>query len=161
MTALGGIAAVVVGLYLLFVPGVTAVVMIGLVAVYWLIGGIVKVVRTLMHRGIGWGWDLAGALLSIAVGALVLSSGLSGVIFSIEVLYVSLAVGGLLIGCMEIIRGIRDRYWPQILLGIAEMLLGLLLLTQPTFGMAVAVWLIGLALIAVGFSWLINAFQRA
>jgi uncharacterized membrane protein HdeD (DUF308 family) len=160
VTSGGGIIAVLVGLFLLVWPGMTAVLLVAGLAVYWLIGGFIKVIRAMRQRDENWVWDVIGAVLSIFVGAVVVVNVLAGTIIAVELLYVALGVAGLIAGIFEIVTGIRQRSWGHALLGVAEMALGILLFAEPVAGLQLVKWLAGIGLIVAGFGWLIAAYQR-
>lgn len=161
LTAAAGLAAVLVGAFLLLVPGVTVVVTVALLAGYLVISGAVKVFSAVRHRDIGWMWDIAGAVLSIAVGVIVLANALWSSIVALELLFVALAFAALVAGAFQLYRAFRDRSWGHALLGVAEIAIGVLLFLHPVFGLQAMVSLFGIAAIVAGLGWLIAAFQRA
>ena len=161
LTAAAGIAAVIVGGFLLLVPGITVVVAIAVVAGYLVISGVVKVFGAVRHRDIGWMWDIAGAVLAIAVGVIVLFNALWSSIVALELLFVALAFAAVVAGAFQLYRAFRDRSWGHALLGVAEIAIGVLLFLHPVFGMQAMVSLFGIAAIVAGLGWLIAAFQRA
>jgi uncharacterized membrane protein HdeD (DUF308 family) len=161
VTSGGGIIAVLVGLFLLVWPSMTTVLAVIALALYWLISGVIKVIRSVRLRGENWTWDLIGALFSVFVGAIVLVNPLAGAVLSVELLFVALAVAGLVSGLFDVVSGLRAHSWGQVLLGVALMAVGVLLFAEPATGLQLVKWGAGIGLVVVGFGWLITAFERS
>jgi uncharacterized membrane protein HdeD (DUF308 family) len=161
LLAAAGLTAVVVGVFLFILPGMTTLLLVTLLAAYWLVSGVVKVVRSLVHRGVGWIWDACGGILAVIAGGVVLANLAAGAIISVELLFVGLALAAMASGVLQIVTGIRERSWGQGLIGVAEIVLACLLLLHPVFGLQATVWLFAIAAIGVGFTWLISGFQSA
>jgi uncharacterized membrane protein HdeD (DUF308 family) len=160
MTALGGLAAVIVGGYLLAFPGTTAFVLLFILALYWLISGGVKVARALIHRDLGWAWEVVGGMLSVIVGLVVLANPAAGTLFATGLLFVSLALAALFVGAISVVRGVRQRAWGLTGLGVAEVVLGVLVFAEPAVSLQILVPLVGIAAIGAGLAWMVISFQR-
>ena len=57
-----GIALIALGLLLLAAPGMTTLIVVQFVGIYWLVAGIFKIVTIFLDRS-GWGWKLGGVFL--------------------------------------------------------------------------------------------------
>ncbi|SFR42077.1 Uncharacterized membrane protein HdeD, DUF308 family [Marinobacter daqiaonensis] len=67
------VLALIIGLLMLFYPLAGVITLTSLVAAFLLIAGILKTVFAFQVKpAIGWGWTLAGGLLSLALGLLIL-----------------------------------------------------------------------------------------
>ena len=77
-----GIAALILGLLLVTSPGMTTVILIQLLGIYWLIDGIFSIVRIFTKStNIHWGWLLFRGILGIIAGLLVIQNPLWSTIF--------------------------------------------------------------------------------
>jgi uncharacterized membrane protein HdeD (DUF308 family) len=129
--ALQGVAAVVIGILLLVDPARASVLVVALIALYFIIRGGIALF-SLINNHHEWGWRLAGGILGVGVGVLMLASLLAGrpgfVVFTFSLL--SWVVGGvaILYGIWYVVRGIAYRQWIKAVLGFLLMLLGFLLL---------------------------------
>src|SRR4051812_2338808 len=87
-----GIASVVVGASLLFQPVASALVLVTIVAFFWLIGGIVEIVGALVHHTEHTVWRLVGGAVSAIVGLIVLGHPLLGALATVSMLYLLVAI---------------------------------------------------------------------
>ena len=161
MTVVGGLAAVIVGGYLLAFPGTTAFLLLLILGIYWLISGGIKIARALIHRDPSWGLDVLAGAVSVIVGLVVLGNPVAGTVIAAGLLFVSLAVAALVAGVISVVKGVRQRAWGQTGLGVAEFALGVLLFAEPALGLQLLVPLIGIAAIGAGLAWMVISFQRS
>jgi uncharacterized membrane protein HdeD (DUF308 family) len=63
-----GVLALIAGtsLFLRPIRNLGAVVIV--LSVFWVVGGLIEVIESIVERGKGWGWELTSGLLSIAAG---------------------------------------------------------------------------------------------
>ena len=66
-----GILAIVLGAFLLFQPGSTWVIIVQVIAIYWLISGIFKIVSIFFDSSM-WGWKLFAGIIGILAGIVLL-----------------------------------------------------------------------------------------
>ncbi|HEY4148075.1 MAG TPA: HdeD family acid-resistance protein [Chitinophagaceae bacterium] len=131
-----GFLAIVLGVLVLLMPGVTFTFLVILLGAYMLLDGIFSIVTTLADRSNrrGRGWMLGG-LLSVLVGVLVLSNPFTWVVALVYIV----AIWALAAGIIEIIAAVRLRHvikgegW-YIAVGILTFLFGLSLLINPLAG---------------------------
>lgn len=74
-----GIAALILGAYLIMVPAKTVVVLVQFLGWYWLFSGIFSLISLFMNRE-SWGWTLFSGILGILAGSMVIGSYISGAI---------------------------------------------------------------------------------
>lgn len=162
---LWGIAAIMLGFYLITQPLITAVLLLQVVALFWLIGGIFDLIGAVMERGQGWTWRVVGAVLSILAGLAILANPILGTIFTVQLLFIFIAFSSLVNGVINLLGGRRSpksdgsRWsWGSFLLGAFQIILGLFLLANPFVTMLTLVPVIGiiaiihgLVVIALGF----------
>jgi uncharacterized membrane protein HdeD (DUF308 family) len=70
---LNGILSVVVGLMLVGNPAASAVVLTLLLAMFFMVGGIFRIIASLVMRFPSWGWRLFNGLISLLLGILIWS----------------------------------------------------------------------------------------
>jgi uncharacterized membrane protein HdeD (DUF308 family) len=68
-----GVLALIAGTALFLRPlrNLPAVVIV--VSLFWVVGGLIEAIGSIVDRGRGWGWELVSGLASIAAGILVIT----------------------------------------------------------------------------------------
>jgi len=160
-----GISAFLLGLLLLFVPIQALVVIVQLLGLYWLVTGIIDIVRIFTERT-RWAWKLLSGIIGIILGIAVLQHPLwSAVLIPTTTIYL-LGFGGIILGIVGIIQAFRGSGWGAALLGIVSIVFGLLLLANPlitgVIGLPILMGFFGLfaGLIAVWYSFRVRAIEK-
>jgi uncharacterized membrane protein HdeD (DUF308 family) len=156
---LQGIAAIILGLMLITAPGATLVVMVTFLGFYWLIEGILALVHMFVDRTLPWIWSLLIGIIGIAAGLLVVRHPLLAALTVPTVLVIILGVQGLVMGVLEIIAGFRGAGMGSFILGVINVLIGLLLLSSPTAAALAVPLVFGVILLIEGVGLLIWAFR--
>src|SRR5215203_5919243 len=68
LVLLEGIAAAIIGLFLLTAPGATLFVLIQVLGIFWLVGGIFRIIGIFIDTSL-WGWKLIGGAFGIVGGS--------------------------------------------------------------------------------------------
>jgi uncharacterized membrane protein HdeD (DUF308 family) len=97
---LEGIAAIIIGLLLLTSPAMTAIVLVQLLGIYWLIAGIFQIVAIFMDSSM-WGWKLFSGVLGIIAGILILRHPLWSALLVPATLVILLGLLGITIGIIK------------------------------------------------------------
>lgn len=129
-----GVAAVLLGLFLFVRPGLTAVLMVQVIGVWWLLGGVLGLVGLLGERT-KWGFRLARGALGVLAGAVVIAQPVLSTVLMAAVYVLILGAIGLLIGAVEIIFAFRGGGWPVGAVGVLSILLALLILAAPVWSL--------------------------
>ena len=162
LVALRGLVALLLGLIILVIPQAAAAFLVYFIGIYALVDGVfalvVAIVNKPEHRD-RW-WLLLEGLIGIVAGAAIIAS---PVLAAVILLYV-IAFWAILTGIFEIVfaaaqwRSLPDK-WLLLLGGIFSVVLGCLILSNPSFGavlivtmIAVYMVLFGALLITLGFS---------
>lgn len=152
MLLIRGIAAVLLGIAVLILPGLTLDVLVTTFAAYLFVDGIFAIITAVMHREYGRWWLLAleGVLGIIAGIAAFLFPGAAVATFFYIVVFWAIATG-----VMEILNAIElrkqiDNEWALILSGAVSIIWGILLLANPGAGIMTLLWLFGVLAIAFG-----------
>jgi uncharacterized membrane protein HdeD (DUF308 family) len=156
---LQGIAGIILGVMLLTEPGATTVALTTLLGFYWLIMGLLALVRLFVDRSIPWIWSLLSGIVGILAGLFVLKHPLLAALTVPTVLVIILGVQGLVMGTIEIIAGLKGGGIGSFILGAINVLVGLLLLGSP-LAAAIAVPLVfGVLLLIQGVASVFFAFR--
>lgn len=159
--ALRGVAAILFGVLAFIWPGITATTLVLLFGAYAFWDGVFAIVSALRHRNKSdhW-WTLIEGLASVGVGVLTF---LRPGITAIALLYL-IAAWAILTGVFEILAAIRLRKeindeWVLFLSGCLSVLLGFLLVFQPSVGALALVWTVGTYAIVFGVLLIVLAFR--
>jgi uncharacterized membrane protein HdeD (DUF308 family) len=155
---LEGIAALIIGLLLIAEPTATTVVVVQLLGAYWLIDGIFRLVTMFMDRR-GWGWKLAGGIVGIILGLVVLQHPLWSSILVPATLAAVVGVLGMIMGIFAIIQGFQGSGWGSAILGVMGFLLGLMVFLNPLAAGIGLVWSVSILAIGGGIALIIAAFR--
>ena len=122
-----GIALIVMGLLLLVSPGMTTLILVQFIGIYWLVAGIFKIISIFMDSS-GWGWKLVGGIVGILAGLVVIQHPLWSPFVIGSVLVIILGIQGLIIGVIGLIQAFKGGGWGAAVLGVISILFGLLFL---------------------------------
>jgi len=156
--AIGGVVAVILGVMILVWPGATLSVIAVLFGLYFLVGGIARIVR-----GIAMAGGSAGVrVLNILLGVLLLVAGIVAIRNPIG----SLAVLGMVIGISWLIEGVAalvetasdSSRWFGILFAVISIVAGIVVLLSPVNSLGVLVIVGGVFLIVSGLVQLVMSF---
>ena len=159
LALLQGIAALLLGLMLLTNPAGTLVALITFLGFYWLITGVLAIVRVFVDRDSTWGWSLLIGIIGILAGIAVLNHPMLAAITVPTVLVIVIGVQGLIMGVFELIRGFSGGGAGAFILGIFHVLIGLLLLGRPMAAALAVPLVFGFILLIEGVGLLIWAFR--
>jgi uncharacterized membrane protein HdeD (DUF308 family) len=156
-----GVAWVILGLFLLFQPGVTAILLVQIMAVFWVVGGVIDLVTALSHGDHPHrGWRIFGGILSIAAGVVIMANPIVGTIVTIAFGFYLLAVTAIVNGLINLVGGFKGGVsWGGSLLGLVQVIIGIFLVTHPMLGMLAYVPTLGIITIAAGIAVLVFAFR--
>lgn len=157
---LQGIAVLMLGIFLLISPGMTSLVLVSFIGVYWLVSGMFSIIGIFtgdsqMH----WIWSLLIGILGILAGLAVLRHPLYSTVLVPTVLVVILGIDGLIMGVMYLIRGFQGDGLGNILLGILNVLIGLFLAFNPLAGALALPFVLGIFGIVGGIALMVVAFR--
>lgn len=156
---LQGIAAIIFGLLLLVHPAETLVVFVVFLGFYWLFLGVLELVRVFVDRSVPWYWSALLGALGILAGILVLRHPISAAIVLPLGLVIWLGILGLVIGAIEIIGAFSGGGVGSFILGIVNILIGLLLLGSPGLATLAVPFVFGILLLIEGVALVIWAFR--
>ena len=154
-----GIAAVLIGILLLTNPIQTASVIVFAIGLYWVITGVISLVRIFTDRGNTF-WKLLSGIIGIIAGWFLMTNVGDGaeVIFGVTVIIV-LAIQGIIMGIIGLIEAFQGGGWGPGILGAISIIIGILLLGSPLGYAAALPWVLGIFAIVGGIFAVIMAFR--
>jgi uncharacterized membrane protein HdeD (DUF308 family)/predicted flap endonuclease-1-like 5' DNA nuclease len=153
-----GVALIILGILFLTNPASTALAVVTVLGIYWLISGILGIIGIFLNSH-NWFWKLLMGILGIIAGVLILQHPIASTLVVGTTLVLWLGLLGIMIGVVEIIRGIMGEGWGEIILGIVSIVLGGLLLAN-FWGVAISLpWSLGILSLIGGAIAIFNAFR--
>jgi uncharacterized membrane protein HdeD (DUF308 family) len=156
---LQGIAGIILGLMLLAAPAATLVALVIFLGFYWLITGVLALVRMFVDRSVPWIWSLLSGIVGILAGLFVLNHPLLATLLVPTTLVIVLGVLGLVMGVADIIGGFTGGGIGSFILGVINVLVGLLLLGSPAAAALAVPLVFGLLLLVQGVGLIVWAFR--
>jgi uncharacterized membrane protein HdeD (DUF308 family) len=153
-----GIALLILGLLLLAKPGMTTIILVQVVGIYWFIGGIFKIIGIFIDSR-AWGWSLFAGILGIIAGIIVLRHPLWAPVVAGSALIIILGIEGIIIGAVGLYQAIKGAGWAAGILGVISILIGILLLANIWLFTFSLPWTIGILSIVGGILAIILAFR--
>lgn len=157
-----GIVLIALGIFLIAQPGATILLLLQILAIYWLVAGVLSIVRMVLadtHEN--WGWQLFTAIVEIVAGLAIFSYPLFSTVVVPSVLVILIACLAIVIGITGVIQSFRLRSWSIGLLGALGVIVGIVLFSSPLMAALTLTWLIGLCTIAGGIVTMIGSFRRS
>ncbi len=165
LVLLQGIALIVLGALLLTSPGMTTVVLIQFLGIYWLIKGIFDIVSMFIdHRQ--WGWKLFGGILGIIAGIVILQHPLWSTLLVPATLVWILGFMGVIMGGISLFQAFKGAGWGVGILGVLSIVFGLYLLANTFVATLSLPWVLGIfglvgGVVAIWNSFKLRSLQKA
>ena len=156
---LQGICAIIIGALLVAEPAETFLALLPLIGIYWLVIGILSLVRIFIDKSVPWIFSLLTGLIGVLAGIAVLRHPMIAAIMIPTVLVIVLGVQGLVMGILEIIEGFKGGGAWSFILGVLNLVVGVLLLARPVAAALVVPLVFGILLLIEGLALLIWAFR--
>lgn len=152
-----GFFTLIFGIFLISAPGATSVFLVTVLGFYWLIRGIFSIVEIFIPNTVThWGWLL---LLGILAGMVVLRHPLYATVFVGTFLVLFLAINGLIMGIVGVIRAFTGAGWGAGIMGVLTIIVALFLFSN-VFGAVIALPLvIGLFMMIGGIAAIFFSFR--
>ncbi len=152
-----GIAAFLVGLLILISPGMTLLILVQLLGVYFLVTGILSLASIGIDKTL-WGWKLISGVLGVLAGMVVLRDPLWSAILIPKILVIFLAIESLIMGIAQGIHAFNGGGLGLALLSILNIAFGVILLFNPLIGAFTLTIILGILAIVGGGLTSILAF---
>ena len=158
LVLLEGVAAAIVGLFLLTAPGATLLVLIQVLGIFWLVCGIFRIISIFMDSSM-WGWKLIGGVFGILAGIVVLQHPLWSSVLVPAIYLVILGIQGIVLGGVSLVMAFRGEGWGVGILGVLSIVFGLVLLFNVWIGVAALPVILGAFGIVGGVLAVVMAFR--
>lgn len=155
---LQGIFAIILGLLLVSSPGMTTLVLVQFLGIYWLIAGVFTIVGIFLDHT-QWGWKLFTGILGVLAGILVIQHPLWSTALVPTMLVIILGVVGLIFGIMGLVAAFQGGGWGPGILGVLGIVLGLILLGSPFLGAIALPLIVGIFALIGGIAAVVQAFR--
>lgn len=158
---INGIASLLLGALLICSPGMTTLILIQFLGFYWLIDGIISIVRIFTKTtDLHWGWLLARGILGILAGLVVINNPLWSTILIPTFLVILLGIQGIIGGVIGLVEGFRDGPgWGAIIVGAIGIIFGIILLASPLIAATVLPVVVGVFAVIGGLAAIVLSFQ--
>ena len=153
-----GILLVVIGILLFTNTGATVVVLAQILAIYWLISGVLELVSIFIDRS-AWGLKLIGGIIGIWAGLFIINNPIGGTLAFGFAVVIILGIQALLLGITNIIQAFRGAGWGIGLLGVINIIFGIILLSNSMIAVATLPWVLGGFAIVGGIASIVFAFR--
>src|SRR5215210_2504508 len=157
LVLLEGIAAAIIGLFLLTAPGATLFVLIQVLGIFWLVGGLFRIISIFLDSSL-WGWKLIAGALGIIAGIVVLQHLLWSSVLVPAIYIIILGIQGLVLGGVNLVMAFRGEGWGIGILGALSIVFGLVLLFNVWIGVAALPYILGAVSIVGGGAAIAIAF---
>lgn len=158
-----GILFIGVGFRMMFVPGVGFVALAIVFSVCMFISGIFKIVFSIVNRKSlpDWGWYLAGGIIGLLFGALLISRPvLTMVMIPVILAFWFMFQGIYAIGIsIDLNRSGCNKWGWNLAFGILSIVCSILILFQPATGAVISVYIAAFAFIFYGIEKIILSFE--
>jgi uncharacterized membrane protein HdeD (DUF308 family) len=158
ITLIQGICLIIIGVLLFTNTAATAVILAQILAIYWLIAGIMQIVGLFVDRS-AWGLKLLGGIIGIWAGLYIISNPIGGTLAFGFAIVIILGIQALILGVVNIVQAFRGAGWGIGLLGVINIIFGLLLLGNAAISVAVLPWVLGGFAIVGGIAAIVMAFR--
>lgn len=155
---IAGIAVFIVGLLFLISPHMSLLVLVQLLGLFWLVTGILELVSIFVDRR-RWGWKLFAGILGVLAGLIVMRDPLWSAIIVPAVLIIILAIQALLAGVSQLIHAFSGGGGGLAILGVLNVIFGLILLFNPLLGAAALPIVLGIFAVIGGIALFFSSFR--
>lgn len=153
-----GIAAIVIGLLLLFSPVITTVVLVQILGWYFIISGAIGIISLVKDRTM-WGLKIFMGIIGILAGIFIVGAPLYSSLLTVAVYAMIIAIYAIVAGAVEIFRAFKGAGWGQGLLGLFNLFIGGYLLMNLGKAALALPWAFGLLAVVMGIVAIVGAFQ--
>jgi len=155
---LQGIAGIILGLMLVTAPEMTTL-LVAFLGFYWLIMGVLALVRVFVDQTVPWIWSLLIGIVGILAGLSVAKHPLLAAIGVQTAIVFILGLQGLAMGVLEIIGAFMGAGIGSFILGTIYVLVAMLLIGSPIVATLAVPFFFGALLLVQGIALIVLAFR--
>lgn len=151
-----GIFALMIGLFLVFAPGMTSIFLVTVLGLYFLIRGVIALVQIFTgSTGLPWGWLLFCGIVGIIAGLAMLRHPLYATILTGSILVIIIAGAALIMGVAGVILAFMGAGWGMGIVSALSILISILLFANLLVATAILPLIIAGFLIVGGIATII------
>ena len=154
-----GIAAVIIGIFLVISPGMTILALVQFLGFFWVISGMLSLMD-LFRDSTMWGWKLCAGILGVLAGLVVIRNPLWSAVFIPFFLVIMLGIDALIQGVIKFAFAFMGGGLWAIVLGILNIAFGIILLSSPLLSALTLILMIGIFAIVGGGLAIITALRQ-
>jgi uncharacterized membrane protein HdeD (DUF308 family) len=158
LVLLEGISLIILGILLLLKPGMTTIVFIQFLGIYWLVAGLFKIISIFLDSSM-WGWKLFAGILGIIAGIIVLRHPVWSPFVVGATLIIILGIQGIIYGGIGLFQAFKGAGWGVGILGAVSIVFGIYLLANLQAATLVLPWVVGVLAIVGGIAAIVVAFR--
>ena len=158
LVLLEGIAILILGILLLIKPGMTTLIFVQFIGIYWLISGIFQIIGIFLDSSM-WGWKLFAGILGILAGIVVVQHPLWSPVVLASTLIIILGIQGIIYGGIGLYQAFRGAGWGAGILGAISILFGIYFLANIGQSTLVLPWAVGVLAVVGGIAAIVMAFR--
>jgi hypothetical protein len=159
---LQGVIGIGFGLLVVIWPKETLIILIGLTGMFLLLGGVLGLIIAFAGsmNHLSWGWTLAGSLVSILAGTVLVKWPAPTLLIFLIILGIWAVAAGTLSMASALELHMEIPYaWLLALAGLCSLLFGVVLLFIPAIGLRMLIYLTGVFVIVYGIISINTAFR--
>jgi len=153
-----GIASVLIGLLLFSSPGVTTVVLVQVLGIYFLVMGIFGLVGMFINPE-GWGWKLVLSILGIIAGLIVIQHPIWSTVGIAAFVALFIAIDAIIMGIVRLIQAFQGGGWWTGIVGVLLIIISIYLFTNLGATTIALPWVFGLFALVGGIFGVFAAFR--
>jgi len=146
---LWGILALLIGIAFLATPGITTVLFITFLGLYWFIGGLFTLGSVFIDKS-NRGWKIFLAIISIIAGIIILLYPLYSTVFVLSFFVIFIGFYAIFIGCAHLFQSFSKKDAGLGVLGILSLIFGIILLCFPLITAALIPFIAGILALVFG-----------
>lgn len=158
---LQGIAAIILGLFLVTAPGLALTVLVTFLGAYWLVRGVFAIVEIFTgYSAVSWIWLLILGILGIVAGLIVLRHPFYSAVLVPALIVILLGIDAIIMGLINFIRSFTGSgAWAGII-GVLDVIIGVILLAAPLRAVLVLPIVLGVLALIAGVSLIVLAVRN-
>jgi uncharacterized membrane protein HdeD (DUF308 family) len=153
-----GLITLILGIFLLYYPYGTLLVLVTFLGAYWFISGLFGLISLIVDRT-NAGWKILFGILGIIAGIAILTYPLYSTFVVPYIFIIFVGVWGLIMGFMGIFAAFKGGGWGAGIIGILLIIFGCLILANPVISVLMLPFVLGVVGIIGGIAAIIGAFM--
>jgi uncharacterized membrane protein HdeD (DUF308 family) len=153
-----GIALIIIGILLLTNTGKTTLFIAQVMAIYWIISGILQLIN-MFRDHTAWGWKLFAGVIGIFAGIVLLGQPIWATLIVLTTAIIILGIQGIIYGGIGLYQAFKGAGWGAGILAVLSIIFGIILLANIWVAAFSLPWVIGVFAIIGGILAIIAAFR--